>query len=534
MAYADLVFTNGRIFTGEPDNPFTTGVAVTGGKISDVGDVADSVGPKTELLDLVGRLMTPGFIDAHVHTATSGLDLLRVTFDDCDSGQDAIAAVASYATQHPDALWILGSGWAQSWFDRGCPDAELLDAVVSDRPVFISNRDGHGAWVNSKALEIAGLDRNSSDPPDGRIERRGDGSPQGTLHEGAMELVDKHTPDDTVDDFERGLLLGQEVMLRYGITGWQEASVRPQVQEAFLRVANSGRLKGDVVGALWWDRHRGLDQVDVLIERRENSAPGFRPITVKLMLDGVAENFTASVLDPFLDGEGRVTGNRGVDFIEAEMLREIVTHLDAHGFQCHFHALGDRAVRHALDAIEMAQQVNGRSRNRHHLAHLQFVHPDDMPRFASLDAIANVQPLWACNDDYQTRLTRPFITSERDSWQYPFRRLLRVGARMGMGSDWNVSTANVMEEIDVAISRTCLGEGPPLGAAEALTPVEALAAFTMGSAYINHCEKDRGSIAIGKSADIAVFDRDPFPEQDFRDAEVAMTFIGGQVAYQSS
>lgn len=523
------------MFTGDAERTFVEAVAISGERVVAVGDIADVdhlVGSGTEVIDLEGCLATPGFTDAHVHTATSGLEQLRLNFDGCASAADAFAAIARYVAENPDEPWIIGGGWSQAWFDRGCPDARSLDALVGHRPALITNADGHGAWASRRALEIAGLTAATPDPVDGRIERLPDGSPQGTLHEGAKKLVQRHAPEDTVEDFERGLLRGQEEMLRYGITGWQEAAVFPEVQEAYLRAASAGNLLGDAVAALWWDRERGLDQVHDLVARRERSGPGFRPTSVKLMLDGVAENFTASVLDPYLDGSGNTTDNRGIDFIDPVELEEIVTILDRHAFQCHFHAVGDGAVRSALDALEAAREANGPSTNRHHIAHIQFVHPDDVPRFARLGAIANCQPLWAMNDDYQIDLTRPFITPERDSWQYPFGSLLRAGAALGMGSDWNVSTANVMEEIDVAINRAGPDGGEPLGPEEALTPIEALTAFTLGSAYINTSERDRGSLAVGKLADVVVLDRDPLVSGDFSDTTVSMTFVRGRLVYE--
>ncbi len=535
MSNASFAFSNGRVFTGNADRPFVEAVAVSGERVIAVGTTAEIdavVGPTTEKVDLAGVLATPGFTDAHVHTATSGLEQLRLTFDDCANATDAIAAIARYVSENPDEPWILGGGWSQAWFQRGCPDALSLDAFLADRPALLTNADGHGAWANTRALELAGITAATPDPPDGRIERMPDGSPQGTLHEGAKQLVQRHAPEDTVDDFVRGLVRGQEEMLRFGITGWQEASVVAQVQEAYLRAASSGTLIGDAVGALWWDRKGGLEQVHDLVARRERSAPGFRPSSVKLMLDGVAENFTASLLDPYLDNSGGTTSNKGIDFIDPDELRQIVTILDQHGFQCHFHAVGDGAVRSALDAIEAARDANGASKNRHNIAHIQFVHPDDVPRFARLGAIANAQPLWAMNDDYQIELTRPFITPERDSWQYPFGSLLRSGATLGMGSDWNVSTANVMAEIDVAINRTGPEGGQPLGPDQALSPVEALTAFTMGSAFINNSEQDRGSLAVGKLADLVVFDRDPFIAGDFRATEVLSTFVRGSHVYE--
>jgi hypothetical protein len=282
---------------------------------------------------------------------------------------------------------------------------------------------------------------------------------------------------------------------------------------------------------MWWSRHRGLDQLDELVERRERGAPGFRPTSVKLMLDGVVENFTASMLASYLDGDGNQTGNSGIDFIDPQELTEIVTRLDVLDFQCHFHAIGDAAVRHALDAVEAARERNGPNDNRHHIAHLQVVHPDDIPRFAALDVIANAQPLWACNDETQTELTRPFIGDDRYHRQYPFGGLLASGARLGMGSDWGVTTANVMEEIDIAVTRTCSGR-PPLLPEHSLEPLQALIAFTKGSTYVNHAEADSGSIAVGKLADLAILDRDPLEEGSFRDTKVVATIVGGVVVYE--
>ena len=531
---ADLALVGGRVFTSVAAHPFVSAAAVQGDRIVALGEAAvELIDTSTRVIDLNGALATPGFIDAHVHPVTSGLDRLRCSFDDCATAEDAVANIAAYARAHPDEPWVLGAGWSQDWFDRGCPDKELIDQVVSDRPVLIWNTDGHGAWANSRALEVAGVSSDTPDPSDGRIERNRDGSPQGTLHEGAVDLVERHAPANTPDDMIRGLLRGQDELLRHGVTGWQDAAVLPIVQQAYQTVASDGELVGRVVGALWWDRHRDLDQVEELIERREQTAPGFSPTSVKLMLDGVAENFTASLTEPWLDRHGQSTGDTGIDFIDPGDLAEIVTRLDSNGFQCHFHAIGDGAVRSALDAVEAARSRNGTSDNRHHIAHIQIVHPDDIGRFATLDVVANAQPLWACNDPYQIELTRPFLGPVRYTWQYPFRSLMTAGARIGMGSDWGVSTANVMEEIDVAVTRTC-GETGPLVADEALDPVEALMAFSHGSAYINHSEGHTGSLAVGMLADFAVLDRDPLRDGPFRETRVAKTIVGGRVVYEGN
>jgi predicted amidohydrolase YtcJ len=530
---ADLVVRGGRIFTGVPSNPFVSAVAAIADRVVGTGPEAEGmIGPETLVIEFDGALATPGFIDAHVHPATSGLDKLRCDFDGVEDGEEALTRIAAYASANPELPWIIGAGWPQSWFHRGCPAKQSLDSVVPDRPVLIENTDGHGAWVNSRALEIAGVDRHTPDPSDGRIERLPDGEPQGTLHEGAIRLVSRHAPADGIDDYHAGLIRGQQELLGCGITAWQDANVSPAVQGAYIRLAEEGGLTGRVVGALGWDRNAGMEQIDDLVERRLNTAPGFRPTSVKLILDGVAENFTAAMLEPYL-GVPAAAHESGVDFIDPGELTQIVTRLDGLGFQCHFHAIGDRAVRHALDSIEAAQSANGPRDNRHHIAHIQVIHPDDIPRFARLDVVANAQPLWACNDEYQTELTRPVLGEERSDRQYPFGSLLRSGARLAMGSDWAVSTANVMEEIDVAVTRTCLSEGEPLVASEAIDPIEALTAFTSGSAYINHAERDSGTLAVGKLADLAILDRDPLRDGPFREAKVAATVVGGEVVLRN-
>ena len=510
---------------------FVDSVAVVGNRIVAVGDEVDDFRAE-ETIDLNGALATPGFIDAHVHPASSGLDKLRCHFDDAGDAGSALTTVALYAAANPNLPWIVGAGWSQSWFPNGCPSKDLLDRVIADRPVLLTNTDGHGAWANSKAFDVAGITRDTPDPPDGRIERLPDGSPQGTVHEGAIELVERHAPEETVDDLEAGLMWGQQELLRHGITGWQDAIVTEKIQDAYLRLAGDGRLTGRVVGAMWWDRDRGLEQMHDLVARRERAGSHFRPVAVKLMLDGVMENFTASMLEPYLGEQGATTGNHGIDFIGPEELQEIVSLLDDHDFQCHFHAIGDGAVRNALDAVEAARDRNGPSANRHHISHIQVVHPDDIPRFAALDVVANAQPLWACNDEYQEELTKPFLGPERSRRQYPFRSLLTSGAMMGMGSDWGVSSANVMEEIHVAVTRQWDPFDEPLGPEEALTPLQALYAFTAGSAYINHAEEATGSLAVGKLADLAILDRDPLSEGPLRETRVAATVVGGEIVYE--
>src|SRR5262245_929560 len=456
---ADLVFVNGDVYTVDAARSWANAVAVRDGAIVAVGDdddVRELIGLGTEVVDLTGRLLLPGFQDSHVHPVGGGLDMLQCDMHDLEDEEAYLAAVREYVASHPDESWVLGGGWAQDVFERGCPPKEHLDAVCPDKPVFLPNRDGHSAWVNSKALEIAEITADTPDPADGRIERNGDGSPQGTVHEGAMHLVDRHVPPTPAESMYQGVLKGQAYLHSLGITGWQDAIVDDGSlygnHDAYLRAAGDGSLTGRVIGALCWDRAKGLEQIDHLRELRETGVAGrFAATSSKIMQDGVCENFTAATLTPYLDAHGHPTDNTGISFVEPELLKAAVTQLDALGFQVHFHALADRAVRESLDAVEAARTANGMNDLRHHLAHLQIIHPDDLPRFRQLGALANAQPLWAAHEAQMDELTIPFLGEERASWQYPFGSLVRHGATLVMGSDWPVSTPDPMAEIHVAV-----------------------------------------------------------------------------------
>ena len=385
---ADLVFAGGAVFAqGGP-----TAVAVTQGRIVAIGasEAKDLIGPGTEVVDLAGRLLIPGFQDAHVHPLGGGQSLLTCDLRSVDTPDASVDLVARYAAANPDLEWIVGSGWAMATFPGGTPTAAPLDAAVNDRPVFLINRDAHGAWVNSRAMELAGIDAATPDPIDGRIERDANGNPTGMLHEGAMALVGDLIPDTTVEERVRALLVAQQHLHSFGITAWQDAIIGDYADmrdpgPAYLACDTQGLLTARVVGALWWDRNRGLEQIDELLERRAALTGGrFAATSVKIMQDGVAENFTAAMLSPYEDGHGHARGDSGLSFVDPELLKEAVAALDQHGFQVHFHAIGDRSVRECLDAVENAVARNGHGNNRHHIAHIQVVHPHDVPRFAQL------------------------------------------------------------------------------------------------------------------------------------------------------
>ena len=556
MTHADLVFTGGPVFTADTVRSRARAVAVADGRIVAVGsqdDVRELVGPRTEVVDLAGRMLVPGFQDAHVHPVWGGLDLMRCDLSELGTQAEYLERIGAYASEHADEPWVLGGGWQMSAFPGGTPTAAALDTVVPDRPAFLPNRDGHGAWVNSAALRLAGIDRNTPDPADGRIERDGDGDPTGTLHEGAMTLVNRHLPETSVETLTEALLLGQQYLHSYGVTAWQDAIVGSYGDAgdpgpAYRAAAASGRLTGRVVGALWWDRTAGLEQIASLVERRgllapepvDGRAPRFAATSIKIMQDGVAENFTAAMLEPYCDGHGRPTDNSGISFVAPEILNRAAPQLDALGFQLHFHAIGDRAVRECLDAVEHAIAANGRNDHRHHIAHLQVIHPDDIARFRELGVVANMQSLWAALEPQMVDLTLPFLGSPRDAWQYPFGDLLRSGAVLAAGSDWSVSTPNPLAAIHVAVNRKS-APGYEEGEYDAFLPEQAidlgtsLTAYTAGSAFVNHLD-ETGTIEAGKLADLVVLDRDPFagPADQIGATRVLQTFVEGERVFAAS
>ena len=320
----ELVFRNGTVFDGTRFLPAGTSVRVHGGTITAVGPVGPDQG--AALVDLDGGTLLPGFIDAHVHPVFAGDQLRRCDLTAASTASGYVALVAAYAKAHPEEEWITGGGWSMDAFPGGIPTRDLLDAVVADRPVYLPNRDGHGVWVNSKALALAGIGRSTPDPADGRIERDAAGEPVGMLQEGAADLVERLLPPVTEEDWYQALLTAQAHLLSLGITGWQDAIVggSQSTQDplgAYLRAAEAGTLAATVVGALWWDRDRGLEQLPELLEsRRTGQAGRFRATSVKMMLDGVAENHTAAMLEPYLDADGCRTEHSGMDFIDPREL----------------------------------------------------------------------------------------------------------------------------------------------------------------------------------------------------------------------
>lgn len=546
MAAADVIFTGGPVFTGAGAPVTGHAVVVSGGRILAVVPEAEAEahrGDGTRVVDLGGALLSPGFQDAHIHPVGGGVELLQCNLAEAVDAEDALRRIADYAAANPDG-WILGGGWAMDHYAGGAPTRHSLDAVVGDRPVLLSNRDHHGVWASTAAIRLAGLDAATPDPADGRIEREPDGFPAGTFHEGAGDAFDPVLPPVDEELVYAGLLRAQSELLALGITGWQDALIGsaagiPENLAVYRRALEEGALVAHVVGAQWWARSGGAEQVAEMVARRDELAAvdpeRFQLGTVKIMVDGVAENHTAAMKAPYRDGHGHDTDNAGLSFIDPELLRDYVTALDREGFQVHFHALGDRAVQEALDAVEAARAANGATDGRHHLAHLQVVAEDDVPRFAELDAIANLQALWACHEPQLDELTLPFLQEEAEARQYPFGDLRRHGARLAAGSDWPVSSANPIEAIHIAVNRVSPGsDDEPLGGPHQRLDLEtAFAAYTSGSAYANHRDHDTGSIAPGYLANLVVIEPNPFdaPADAIHLSAVTSTWVEGRAVH---
>jgi predicted amidohydrolase YtcJ len=536
MPDADLVVTGADVYAVDAARRWARGIAVRGDRIVAVGtedEVRDLVGPSTAHLYLPGRMVLPGFQDAHIHAAFGGRNLLSLNLDELDTRDDYLDAIAAHAAAHPELPWISGGGWYGAVFGEAGPRREDLDAVVPDRPVFLMNTDVHGAWVNSRALETGGISAATPDPWDGYYVRDGDGSPTGMLHEGtAYAFAADVVPCTDAATWRASLLRAQAELLALGITGWQDAWVEPDLAAAYRSLDDAGELTARVVASLWWDRHRGLEQIDELVALRDRSTRGrVDARTVKIMLDGCPENGTAAVLQPFAGHVGEAHG-AGIAFVEPEVLAEAVTRLDALGFQVHMHALGDRALRMALDAVGAARKANRRRDARHHIAHLQVTDPADIPRLRELGVVANMQPYWAQFDPSMQELSIPALGEERASRLYPIGTVARSGAVLAFGSDWPVSTPNPLLEIEVAVTRVSPAErdGDPFQPDERIGLPAALAAFTRGAAYVNR-DDEAGTIAPGMRADLAVLDRNLFEAEAVGDAQVELTIASGQVVY---
>ena len=536
---ADSIYQNGRIYTVDANRTWAEAVAISNGRIIYVGSdngANQHIGSNTTVVDLGGRMMLPAFQDVHIHPISGGIEAAACDLNGLAGLPEYRSIIGEYAAANPDVPWILGGGWSMAVFGPGgAPSRTILDELVPNRPVYLSSADGHTGWANSRALQIAGVTKDTPDPVDGRIDRHPQtGELIGSLQEGAMNLVTRHIPPTTLENRMAGLRYARDMLHRYGITSITAASVRPRNLQAYEELDRRGELNLRVVASLWWDREKDEGQIPDLIAQREQYTKGHvRATTIKIMQDGVLENYTGAMLEPYLLGGG----TRGIPMVEPEFLKQVVTMLDAEGFQVHFHAIGDAAIRQSLDAVEEALLENGDLGHRHHISHLQVIHPDDIARFAELKVVANFQPLWAAYDDYIKELNIPAIGEERTSWMYPIQSVKDTGGMVAFGSDWSVSTANPFYQMETAITRTDSHDYSiePFIPHEAIDIETAIDAFTINAAFVNKHEDDTGSIEPGKYADLIVLDQNliDIESRAISDTQVLLTLLEGEAVYGS-
>ena len=533
---ADLVLRNGRIYTLDEARTWAEALAVDDGRIVFVGPNAGVdafAGPETRFVDLEGRMVLPGFHDSHVHPVSGGVELGQCNLNGLATREGLFTAIEECAARTPDEEWLVGGGWDLLLFPGANPHRSDLDRLSPNQPTYLSSYDAHSSWVNSRALDIAGIDTTTPDPPNGHIERDPKtGEPTGTLRESASALVSKHLPPLRSEDYAEGLKRALRIANEFGITSLIEASASEAYLAAYAALARSRELTARVRVSLTVDDSKGESQVEELLQRRARyRAEGIRADAAKIYVDGVIESGTAALLEPYAD-----LGHRGELNFTPEVLDRIVTRLDKEGFQIHVHAIGDRAIRASLDAFEKARSANGLRDSRHHISHIELFHPDDIPRFRSLGVVANFQPLWAFDDAYITDLTEPQLGPDRSRWLYPIKSLKDSGAVLAAGSDWSVSSMNPLDGIQVAVTRRDLTapEGSSWIPEERVDLDTILAAYTRGGAYVQHQETLTGSLEVGKRADVIVLEKNLFevPETEIHRVKVLLTLLDGKEVFR--
>jgi predicted amidohydrolase YtcJ len=549
MEPADFVLRGGEIYTVDDARSWAQALAIRGNQIVFVGTdrgVAEHVGTGTQILDLNGEMVLPGFQDAHVHPVKSALNSYMCSLFGLPGIEAYLVKIEECVAEHRDAKWIHGAGWSHSYFAAdNQPTKSMLDAIAPEVPLTLYSYDGHSLWANSKALEMAGVDEHTADVPSGRIIRfPGSREPTGLfLEDPAQDLVMSAKPKYSDVEVYGALLKVQRYFNSLGVTSIQDALLdiegdgRYGILPAYRRAARNGELSLRVVGALYWNPGKGMEQVQRMLDIRTEFSTGlFRPGSVKVWQDGVMHTHTSRLLEDYADRPGE----RGMTMIPVERLNELVAALDKNDFQMHFHADGDGAVRQCLDAVEFAMRANGRRDSRHHIAHLELIHPDDIPRFRTLGVVANVQPMWSTSKAYISDLINVKIGPERKRWLEINKSFLDHGVTVAYGSDWSVTSSNPMDLIEAAVTRIrpalpleIKRASKPILAGENVGVADAIASYTINGAYVNHQEEKTGSIEVGKLADIVVLDSNLFEVAPVQISEtrVLLTFVDGNLVY---
>jgi len=509
---ADLVLRNGDVRSMDASQPRATAFAVREGKIVFVGSDADAarwIGEKTKTVDAGGNTVLPGLIDSHIHAAEAALSLGGCTLRNKElTIEQAAAPIRACLAADPGTTWLVVNEVNPAGFKANRRD---LDAIETQRPLFLWGADGHTAWVNSRGLEVAKITRDTKDPEDGRIERDAKGEPTGFLVDGATQLalsiMDKPSPQKRLDALRKVLPL----LHGSGITAYLEANTDEPTVAAYAELAKLGELTARVTVAFESSGENTpaeFSRLDALRNRLAGSDL-FRADFIKLFADGVMEypTQTAALLEPYHDAHGKPGESRGKLYLSPEQLDAFVSEAAKHDFNVHVHAIGDSAVREILDVFEKARAAG--SKQLFSIAHLQLIDAADLPRFAKSGVAASLQLLWAQPDNYSIDALTPWLGAERLAHQYPAKSLIAAGATIAGGSDWDVTSFDPFRAMATAMSRKN-PEQPDrtaLNVREALTLDEILAAYTTGAAKLIGRDAEIGSLTVGRRADFIVLDR---------------------------
>src|SRR5579862_820615 len=539
---ADVIVVNARIYTVNPQQKWAEAIAVRGEKIVAVGkrsEIEALRGPSTKVIDARQRLLLPGFTDCHIHFMQGSLELGHVDLNNTKTVAEIQRRIKAYADSHParpNDPWILGMGWTYPTFGPSAlPTKKMLDDVVADRPVYLDAFDGHSAWANSKALAMAGIDRNTPDPPNGIIVRDANGDPTGALKEEAGELVASKAPVPTRVERLAALRNGIHEANRVGLTRVHSAGQDFEYLDLYDELRSRGELTLRFYIAYFLDPPELKPENIAAIEdaRKRYSDGWIAGGAVKTMLDGVVEAHTAALLAPYAD-DPTLSGKL---FWDPEKYKAAVTNLDARGLQIFTHAIGDRAIRLGLDAYENAAESNHTKDARPRIEHIESVSAADISRFGKLGVIASMQPLHAYPDDDTLNIWARNLGPERASRAWVWHSIQNDGGAIAFGSDWPVVTLNPWPGVQTALTRQT-AEGDPAGGfgpEQRLGLEDIIRAYTLGAAFAGRRERTEGSLEAGKLADFILLDRDLFKVKpsEVGKTEVLFTMVGGKIVYQS-
>ena len=501
------------------------GLAIENGRVIATGSQALKL--KGEVIDLNGGFLMPGFIDGHAHPIFAGREARGPRVNNLQSIDEIKTEVERYAKENPNESWIIGGAYEAAIISGGDFDAHWLDEVVSDRPVVLHAVDHHTIWVNSKALEIAGIDSNTKNPDGGTIARRNDGSPKGTLREPiAFDLILKHAPADSVESDLRAIKYACNELTSSGVTTATECWVEPPMAEAYIAAAKSGALTLDMHLAFLVTPQNWQEQVAYIQEMRAEISrlpepKRLKANTIKFLTDGALSSGTAAMINPYLDNPE----SNGLKIWEDENLLAAISAYDLLKFQVHIHAIGDGAIKQSLNTIEEMTKTNPEWDRRPVIVHAQLIEPGDLSRFKELDVIANFQPLWTYLDPMNKELIEPRIGSERNNRQYQLRTLLDLETKISFGSDWPVTSQKPLDAIFIPVLRKLPGsKSEPWSKNEAITVEESLTAYTATSAYQLFDESEIGKLETGMRANFVILNKSPF---ETTSVEVKSVWIDG-------